>query len=284
MGSRSPALHYVPYGELAGVPSVVVDGSPTDGTVLCLSHWPGIGSPPAFAADLSAEMAFSYLDAGSATTPAPAPCRTTTSIRTAWSGVFALASPAEALPRRDLLVEVARAGDFADTSSREAARVSMVLSAYADPERSPLGSPHSADYDELTASLYAELLGPAARALRPRGGRSESLWGEEDATLSAHREAALASGSVTISEVPELDLAVVEVDPGRTRRRWPSLRRPMGPGLAPHGGPRCDRARRAPHRCGARTTEFGLPLRELGPVPIAPGARPGRPGRRWPSG
>ena len=73
IGPRSPDLHYVPYGELAGdaagsdsdagVPNVVVDGSPTSGTLLCLSHWPGIGSPAPFAADLSAEMAFLYLDA-----------------------------------------------------------------------------------------------------------------------------------------------------------------------------------------------------------------------------
>ena len=31
--------------------------------MLCLSHWPGIGSPTEFAADLSAEMAFEYLAA-----------------------------------------------------------------------------------------------------------------------------------------------------------------------------------------------------------------------------
>ena len=41
----------------------MVDGSPAPGTVLCLSHWPGIGSPPEFAADLSADMAFRYLGA-----------------------------------------------------------------------------------------------------------------------------------------------------------------------------------------------------------------------------
>jgi hypothetical protein len=33
---------------------VVVDGSPTEGTVLCLTHWPGIAAPEAMRADLSA--------------------------------------------------------------------------------------------------------------------------------------------------------------------------------------------------------------------------------------
>ena len=63
MARRSPDLAYVPYGELGGRPNVVVDGSPADGTLLCLSHWPGIGSPAEFAADLSAQMAFRYLGA-----------------------------------------------------------------------------------------------------------------------------------------------------------------------------------------------------------------------------
>ena len=209
MGAHSPDLHYVPYAELAGVPNVVVDGSPTDGTLLCLSHWPGIGSPARFAADLSAEMAFSYLDAFDQH-PGAAAVSNNHFDQDGLVGVFALASPAEALTRRDLLVEVARAGDFADTSSREAARISMVLSAYADPERSPLeGAPD--DYDELTALLYRELVGRLPD-LCDRVDASRALWGEEDATLTAS-EAALATGAATISEVPDLDLAVIEVDP-----------------------------------------------------------------------
>ena len=110
-----------------------------------------------------------------------------------------------------MLVEVARAGDFAVTSSRDAARISMVLSAYADPERSPLDE-LPADDDERTAALYTELLDVcpscATRRVVPRRcGRTE------DATLSAS-EAAVASGAVTITEMPDLDLAVIDV--GRT--------------------------------------------------------------------
>jgi hypothetical protein len=71
-GKRSPLLGFVPYHELAGRPNVVVDGSPTTGTVLCLSHWPGIASPPGFQADLSAQMAFAYLEAYDRHDPATA--------------------------------------------------------------------------------------------------------------------------------------------------------------------------------------------------------------------
>lgn len=208
MGNRSPDLRYVPYPELAdGTPNVVVDGSPTDGTLLCLSHWPGIASPARFAADLSAEMAFSYLEAFDHHPGAEAVSNNHFD-QDGLVGVFALASPADALARRALLVEVARAGDFADTASVEAARISMVLSAYADPARSPLERLPE-DYDTLTALLYGELV-ERLPDLCDRIESYRALWGDEDATLSAS-EAALASGAVTIAEVPDVDLAVIHV-------------------------------------------------------------------------
>lgn len=45
------------------MPNIVVDGSPNAGTVLTLTHWPGIAQPARLGADLSAEMAFRYLGA-----------------------------------------------------------------------------------------------------------------------------------------------------------------------------------------------------------------------------
>jgi hypothetical protein len=103
---------------------------------------------------------------------------------------------------------VARAGDFALTPSRAAARVSMVLSSYADPARSPLGR-LPADYGETTTLLYTEMLGRLTE-LCDHPDRSRDLWAEEDATLQASEDA-IASGHVQIEEVPELDLAIVTV-------------------------------------------------------------------------
>ncbi len=205
------ALRYVPYGSLGtAVPSVVVDGSPAEGTVLCLSHWPGIGSPAEFWADLSAEMAFLYVDAGGGGHGPASVVSNNHFDQDGLVGVFALSSPEEAQARRALLVEVARAGDFGVTDSREAARISMVIAAFADPERSPLaGLPDSSDYEGQTAALYAHLLGLLPE-LCDHVDRFEPLWGKEDAILDAS-EAALASGSVTVSEVPDLDLAVISV-------------------------------------------------------------------------
>ena len=55
-------LRYAPYDEMAGALNVVVDGSATAGTVLCLSHWPNTPAPAGLEADLSAQMALAYLD------------------------------------------------------------------------------------------------------------------------------------------------------------------------------------------------------------------------------
>src|SRR3974377_423358 len=63
MARRSPARPYLPCEERGGRSNVVAGGSPADGTLLCLSHWPGIGSPAEFAADLSAQMGFRSLRA-----------------------------------------------------------------------------------------------------------------------------------------------------------------------------------------------------------------------------
>jgi hypothetical protein len=204
--SRSPGLHFAPYGDLRG-PSVVVDGAPTEGTVLCLSHWPGIGGPPEFAADLSAEMAFAYLGAFDRHGAATAVSNNHFD-QDGLVGLFALVAPEEARARHALLVEVARAGDFAVTGSRAAARISMVLSAYADPERSPLPDLPE-EYDARTAVLYEELL-VRLPDVCDRPERWRELWAAEDEILTAS-ERAVASGSVVIEEVPDVDLAVVTV-------------------------------------------------------------------------
>ena len=52
------SFRYLGYNASRTVANVVVDGSPNEGTVLTLTHWPGITQPAGLAADLSAQMAF----------------------------------------------------------------------------------------------------------------------------------------------------------------------------------------------------------------------------------
>ena len=197
-------LRYVPYQDLAGSPNVIVDGAATDGTILSLSHWPHVPIPSGLGADLSAEMAIAYL--GRFDRHGPAELVSNNHFdQDGLMSVFALAAPDAALARRDLLLDVAAAGDFGTYRLREAARISMVIAAFVDADRSPL----DLGAHDNTAPLYEELLGRLPELL-DHPARYEDLWADEDATLTSS-EKLVHSGAVRIEEDPELDLAVVHL-------------------------------------------------------------------------
>ena len=90
-------MRYDDYEASRDVPNVVVDGSPNESTVLNLSHWPGVPAPNGLARDLSAEMAFAYLD----TPPEHPAAEIVTNNHFDQDGlisIFALTDPAAALP------------------------------------------------------------------------------------------------------------------------------------------------------------------------------------------
>lgn len=203
---------FAPSNQLAGRPHVVVDGPATVGTTLCLSHWPGSPElPSGLADDLSAQIAFRYLD-HPVDLHAPAELVTNNHYdQDGLVGVFTLLDPESALGHRDLLNDLAAAGDFGTYRHRAAARASMTVSAFTDPERSPYG-PLPGAYDEMTALLYAETL-PRVVELVEHPERWRDLWADEDAALTAS-ETALADGSIEIVEHPDVELAVVTVHAG----------------------------------------------------------------------
>lgn len=194
-------LDYLDYEESRARPNIVVDGSPNESTVLTLSHWPGTEAPPGLARDLSAQMAFAYVDA-----PVEhPPVHVVTNNHFDQDGlvsIHALTRPDEALRHRDLLIDVAAAGDFATYRDRRAARASMTLSKLAVDET-------DCSYSEVTDRLYRELL-PQLMSITLDNDRYRALWADEDAELAAS-EQAIASGAVTIAERPDLDLAIVTI-------------------------------------------------------------------------
>jgi hypothetical protein len=203
-------LRYVPYTELDGRPNVVVDGSPTEGTVLTLTHWPGHPQSEGLGADLSAQMALAYAASGRHLHGAAEAVSNNHFDQDGLVGVFALAAPEAALPRRRLLEDLAGAWDFATFTDRRAARISMAVAAWADPARSPLSL--SGDPAERCAQLYRELMGRLGE-LCDHTERFSGQWEEEDASLAASEELVV-SGVVGISEFPTEDLAVVDVPVG----------------------------------------------------------------------
>jgi hypothetical protein len=133
-------------------------------------------------------------------------------------GIFAMLHPTMAQRHRDLLVDVAQAGDFGIFERRQAARIAFVLSAYADPESSPLpANVFTLPYADLASELYLQLLDVLPRLLTGVDDY-RTLWEEEDAKLTAS-EQLIDEGLVTIDERPDLDLAVVRLPEDLTRRR-----------------------------------------------------------------
>jgi hypothetical protein len=201
-------LRFLDYEASTDIPNIVVDGSPNRSTVLAISHWPAIPNRFGLAGDLSAEMAFSYLDDPPAH-PAAEVVTNNHFDQDGLVGIAALTRP-DALGYRELLVDVAAAGDFGTYRFRAAARASMAIAAYADPDRSPIADQLTGlPYDEQVPVLYEETL-PLLLPMATEPARFRGLWADEDAVLTAS-EQAIADGVVVIEEQPDLDLAVVIV-------------------------------------------------------------------------
>ena len=196
------------YASSAAEPNVVVDGSPNESTVLTLTHWPGYPQPARYHFDLSAEMAFHYLD--DPIDHPPAEVATNNHFdQDGLVGLHALIEPELARQHRSLLIDVAAAGDFGTYRDRRAARASMAIATYADAERSPLADRLGGSYDQQCVVLYEETL-PLLVPVAVDSERFRDLWAEEDEALSAS-ERAIADGVVTIEEVADIDLAVVTI-------------------------------------------------------------------------
>jgi hypothetical protein len=207
-----PSLRYEPYEEAAGVANVVVDGSPNAGTVLTISHWPGVAAPPGCEADTSAQMAFLYLGCGADLHGDAAVVTNNHFDQDGLAGIYTLVNPDDAVTRRTQLEALAAAGDFAVFSDRSMARLSMAVDALADPARSPL-TDLPQDYPHLCAALYRTGLEVLPEWLQ-NPDCCRDLWADEDAELEAGI-GAIASRAVTIEEDPELDLAVVTLPADR---------------------------------------------------------------------
>ncbi len=190
-------MRYAPYDSAGSTPNVVVDGSPNAATVLCLTHWPAIPDTAGLADDLSAQMAFRYVDAGMDSHGDATVVTNNHFDQDGLVGIYALVEPDAALAARDLLIDVAAAGDFGTYRDRRAARIAWVLADWGTPAGS--SDPFIDALDRLP-HLLAHV------------DDYREVWAPEDAMLDAS-EAALAAGTVRIDDDPDLDLAVVRIDP-----------------------------------------------------------------------
>jgi hypothetical protein len=187
-------VRYLAYDELDGVPNVIVDGSAHADTLMTLSHWPKSPTPEVLRDDLSAQVAFHYLDHPELHVPATAVSNNHFD-QDGLMSVFTLEDPDRAQARREQVIDVARAGDFGTYENRDSIRISWTIARLE--EEAPNQDP------------YARLLGRVTELL-DHPERFFDYWAEEDAHLAASEEA-IASGEVSIEEIVALDLAIVTV-------------------------------------------------------------------------
>jgi hypothetical protein len=210
-------MRFLPYTQAAAVPNIIVDGARNERTVLTLSHWPKSGSPADLRGDTSTAIVFNYLDSPRFHVEADAVSNNHFD-EDGLVGIFAMLHPDSAQRHRDLLIDVAQAGDFGVFSQRHAARMAFVLSAYADPESSPLpGHLFTLPYADLASELYLQLLN-VLPSLLTSVDDYRTLWENEDAELTASEEL-IERGLITIDEQPDLDLAIVRLPEDLARHR-----------------------------------------------------------------
>lgn len=223
----TPPRRFLGYRASKEQPNIVVDGAPNRSTVLTLTHWPHQPQPPGINGDTSTEMVLAHLD--SPVEHEPAEVVTNNHFdQDGAAGMFALIDPAAALEHRDLLVDLADAGDFGTYRHRDAARASMTLNAFADQSRSPVADRLTGDLATDTARLYEAVL-PRLLDLLLDPEPFRHLWAAEDEELTASEEA-IERGRVEIEDHADLDLAVVRIDdsePVRTGHRFGHLQ--LGP-------------------------------------------------------
>ncbi|MEI7548112.1 MAG: DUF6687 family protein, partial [Actinomycetota bacterium] len=218
-------LRFVPSDQAVDTPNVVVDGSPNAGTRLTLSHWPGSPTPPDLRDDLSAQIAFHALARPELFDGIDVVTNNHFD-QDGLASVFTLVNPESARPRRDLLIDVARAGDFGTFGSRDAARIAMTIAALDDDERTPMADLPDA-YGERCGALYEWAL-PRLTDVLDHPERWRDLWADEDDHLSASL-LAIESGAVRVHE-----LADVAVFTFGDRPAQPSTRFTIASGEALH--------------------------------------------------
>lgn len=200
---------YTPWMELNAAPNIMVDGAAKDGTLITLSHWPKSGTPENLKADSSTDIVFRYLDTETMHVP--------TTIVTgdhfdedASMGIFALLDPQFAQEHKDVICDVAMAGDFSTFQDRRAMRIAATIAVLCDPAASPLDKGiFDKNYDDMCAELFREVL-PRVKPIIEHTDAFEELWKTEDDFLTRSNEA-LTTGAIALREYPDVSLCVVSV-------------------------------------------------------------------------
>lgn len=204
-------MQYKAYHKLKGIPNIIVDGSPTDNTVLSLSHWKGVPTPELLKADVAAEVTFNYLHHPELKVTAEIVSNDHFD-EDGLISVFTLVYPEYALKNKDLLIGIANAGDFGIYTDLKPARLSFIISSYSSEKTSPLDpSIFQKKYNEQCESLYNEMLILLPDFIENTEKFRIHYEKEEDFLLES--EFYFQNKFIHIEELKEIDLAIVRISP-----------------------------------------------------------------------
>lgn len=204
-------MEFVPCDLLKDRPHILVEGARSDHTALSLSHWPKTGTPGPLRGETSAEIVFNYL-------AAPDRARYAGGVRIVSSSAFSqdgavavwsLLNPDRAMDMRDLLLDVAAAGDFSRYRDPLALKAAFAIAVFADPEVSPYRRELSGRSAEGVTGMLYQLLMFGLPDILAHIDDYRDLY-EEEFEHVRESEELLRSGAARIREFPEVDLAVVE--------------------------------------------------------------------------
>jgi hypothetical protein len=199
---------------LDGLPKISVDGTVED--AVHLSHWKGNRTPPALKADTSTEIALNLV-------ASPDPAVFTRGIDLVTNNhfdtdgvlsVWTVLAGRRALDLRARLVAAAAAGDFAERTTEDGVRASVVIQGSDDPtdsSGSPLARQLAGGEMPDDARAYALVLPEVERVLA-RTDDYEPLWRDPWRRIALGLES-FERGASTVEEFPEERLSLVRLAP-----------------------------------------------------------------------
>ncbi|CDM87993.1 DUF6687 family protein [Xenorhabdus bovienii] len=201
--SPSDRLAFLPFEETRNVPNIAADAIHNISTQLTLSHWPANRTPARYKANLSTESVLRFVPDMSEY-PDVRHVTTDHFDLDGLASVYALIAPEHAQSHGQLLVDLARFGDFACGHGTKARRLAFALNTITEQALHASGTVPNESV-RITA-LFRTLL-PALRDLLDASVIRDALWHDAE-QHHMETEALLDSPNVTVEQYPEIDLAV----------------------------------------------------------------------------
>lgn len=201
--SSSDRLAFLPFEEARNVPNISADAIHNTATQLTLSHWPANRTPTRYKANLSTESVLRFVSDKSEYDDV----RHVTTDHFDLDGlasVYALLAPEHAQNHKQLLIDVARFGDFACGNSTKARRLAFALNTIAAQISNAAGTLPNESL--RIAALFSTML-PALRDLLDASVIQDTLWHDAE-RHHMETETLLDNQDVIVEQYPEIDLAI----------------------------------------------------------------------------